>query len=74
MTTKSFVLIQSSVPEQFNLIQRLTKITNKDLQTKISAEVRAIDREVKEQTPPENLLDKLDEKIKEAEAQFEAKS
>ena len=42
--------------------------------TKISAKVRATGIEVKEQTPTENVLEKLDEKIKEAEADFEAKT
>ena len=42
--------------------------------TKISAKVRATGIEVKEQTPTKNVLKKLDEKIKEAEAEFEAKT
>ena len=42
--------------------------------TKISAEVRATSIEVKEQTPAENLLEELDGKIKEAEAELEAKT
>ena len=42
--------------------------------TKISAKVRTTGIEVKEQTPTENVLEKLDEKIKEAEADFEAKT
>ena len=42
--------------------------------TKISAEVRATGIEVKEKTSTENLLEELDENIKEAEAEFGAKT
>ena len=62
-----FYVNQSSVRERFNLI--LTRY-----KTKIFAEVRATGIEVKEQTSTENLLEELDEKIKEAEAEFEAKT
>ena len=58
---------QRSVREQFNLILTQQK-------TKISAEATATGIEVKEQTSTENLLEELDEKIKEAEAEFEAKT
>ena len=42
--------------------------------TKIFAEVRALGIEVKQRIPSENLLENLDEKIQEAEAEFEAKT
>ena len=58
---------QRLVQERFNLILTWYK-------TKISAEIRARGIEVKEQTPTENLLEELDEKIKKAEADFEAKT
>ena len=58
---------QRLVQERFNLILTWCK-------TKISAEIRARGIEVKEQTPTENLLEELDEKIKKAEADFEAKT
>ena len=58
---------QRSVREWFDLI--LTRY-----KTKISTEVWATDIEVKEQTPTKNLLEELDEKIKEAEAEFEVKT
>ena len=41
--------------------------------TKISAEVRATGM-VKEQTPTENLLKELDKEIKDAQAEFDAKT
>ena len=62
-----FYVNQRSVQEQFNLILTQQK-------TKISAEVTATGIEVKEQTSTENLLEELDEKIKEAEAEFKAKT
>ena len=62
-----FYVNQRSVRERFNLI--LTRY-----KTKISAEVRATGIEVKEKTSTENLLEELDEKIKEAEAEFGAKT
>ena len=62
-----FYVNQRSVQEQFNLILTQQK-------TNISAEVTATGIEVKEQTSTENLLEELDEKIKEAEAEFKAKT
>ena len=62
-----FYVNQRSVRERFNLILMQYK-------TKISAEVRATGIEVKEKTSTENLLEELDEKIKEAEAEFETKT
>ena len=56
-----FYVNQRSVRERFNLI--LTRY-----KTKISAEVRATGIEVKEKTSTENLLEELNEKIKEGEA------
>ena len=60
-----FYTNQRSVRQLFNLI--LTR----RCKTKISAKVRATDMEIKEQTSTENLLEELDEKIKEAVTEFE---
>ena len=63
-----FYINQRSVRELFNLI--LTR----RCKTKISANVRATGMEIKEQTSTENLLEELDEKIKEAVTEFETKT
>ena len=52
---------------RYNLILTRYKI-------KIPADIKAIGIEVKEKAPTENLLEEFDEKIKEAEAEFEAKT
>ena len=62
-----FYVNQRPVRERFNLNLTWYK-------TKISAEVRAASIEVKQQTSAENLLEELDEKIKEVEAVVEAKT
>ena len=63
-----FYINQRSVRELFNLI-----LTQR-CKTKISANVRATGMEIKEQTSTENLLEELDEKIKEAVTEFETKT
>ena len=62
-----FDVNQRSVRGRYNLILTRYKI-------KISADIKAIGIEVKEEAPTENLLEELDEKVKEAEAEFEAKT